>query len=169
MILVNVRQSVPPGASAEELREGAAGDWANISEDSLESFGDCLAAVRQNVVLGIWPIEGHRRVPGNRVRFELGEPDAHQDLVGQRSPAEWRQGAANPVKFLDSDSLRPESAEVEMTPQGNRRVALDGWSLVVYSDGRARVQAPDTELKLIVESAYPGPKGGNVTVRLAAF
>lgn len=169
MILVNVRKSVAPGASPQDLREGASGDWANISDASLETFADYLAAVRQNIVLGVWPIEGHRRAPDGRVTFELGDPDAHQDLVGARSPAVWVPGAANPVKFLKTDTMLPESAEVEMTAQGNRRVALDGWSLIVYDDGRARVQAPDSDAKLIVESAFPGPKGGNVTVRLMTF
>ncbi len=79
------------------------------------------------------------------------------------------RGAANPVKFVKTETMLPESAEVELTPQGNRRVNLDGWSLVVYGDGRARLQAPDSESKLIVESAFPGPKGGNVTVRLVDF
>ncbi len=166
MIFVNVRKSVPPGASPEDLREGASGDWANISESSLETFADHLAAVRQNVVLGVWPIEGHRRLPDGRVRFELGDSDAHKDLVGQPSPAVWVRGAANPVKFLETETMLPESAEVETTPQGNRRVGLDGWSLIVYDDGRARLQAPDSDLKLFVESAFPDPKGGNVTVRL---
>lgn len=166
MILVNVRQTAPPGATPEEVQEAATGDWANISESSLASFGDYLAAVRQNVVLGVWPIEGHRRMPDGRVRFELGNLGAHADLVGQASPATWVKGAANPVKFIDTETMLPEVAEVEMTPKGNRRVELDGWLLIVYTDGRARLQAPDGESKLIVESAFPGPKNGNVTVRL---
>jgi hypothetical protein len=104
-----------------------------------------------------------------RDAFDLGGPDAHTDLVGQPSPATWVRGAANPVKFVKTETMLPESAEVELTPQGNRRVNLDGWSLVVYGDGRARLQAPDSESKLIVESAFPGPKGGNVTGRLVDF
>lgn len=52
------------------------------------------------------------------------------------------------------------------SPRGDAGCGLDGWSLVVYTDGRARLQSPDSDRKLIVESAFPGPKGGNVTVRL---
>lgn len=168
MILVNVRRTGGVAATSDQLRSAAAGDWANISDASLERFADYLAAVRQNVVVGVWAIDGHARIDDGRVRFELVDCPPFQHMIGEPSPTTWKRGQANPVKLIDTATMAPEAAEVELTPHGNRRVTLDGWSLVVYEDGRARLQAPDRDHRLMIESAFPGPKGGNVTVRLVA-
>ena len=56
--------------------------------------------------------------------------------------------------------------EVEESPRGNRVVRLDGWTMTLYRDGRARLSAPDADATLAVESAFPGHKGAKVTARL---
>jgi len=165
VIIVNVNKSGARAVTDEQVREAAVGAWV-LSDSSEQMFGDYLVAVRKNIVIGAWTIEGSSRDDEGKVVFEVGVAPDLGDMIGQPSPVEWRQGQANPVKLVDTKTLRQEASEVELTPQGNRRVSLDGWSLVVYPDGRARLQSPDVERKLIVESAFPGPKGGNVTVRL---
>jgi hypothetical protein len=165
MIIVNVNRSGARAVSDEQVREAAVGAWV-LSETSEQLFGDYLLAVRKNIVVGAWAIEDSTRDVEGKVTFEVSAAPEVNDMVGQASPVEWKQGQANPVKLVDTRTLRQEASEVELTPQGNRRVQLDGWSLIVYADGRARLQSPDTDRKLIVESAFPGPKGANVTVRL---
>lgn len=164
MIIVNVNRSGARATSDEQVREAALGVWV-LSEASEQLFGDYLVAVRRNIVVGAWAITGSSREEG-KVTFEVSAAPELNDMVGQTSPVEWKQGQANPVKLVETKTLRQEASKVELTPQGNRRVQLDGWTLVVYPDSRARLQAPDTERKIVVESAFPGPKGGNVTVRL---
>ncbi len=165
MIIVNVNRSGARAVTDEQVREAAVGAWV-LSEASEQLFGDYLLAVRKNIVIGAWAIEGSSRDHEGKVTFEVSAAPELNDMVGQASPVEWKQGQANPVKLVETKTLRQEASEVELTPQGNRRVQLDGWSLIVYADGRARLQCPDSDRKLIVESAFPGPKGGNVTVRL---
>lgn len=165
MIIVNVNRSAAKAATEEQIRDAAVGAWV-LSEASERAYGDYLAAVRKNVVIGVWTIEGAEWDDDGRVTFDVASAPELSDMLGQPSPVEWKQGAANPVKLVDTRTLRQEASEVELTPQGNRRVQLDGWTLVVYPDGRARLQAPDTTAKLVVESAFPGPKGANITVRL---
>ena len=165
MIFVNTNKSGARAATEQQHRDAAVGAWV-IKDESVRVFGDHLVAVRKNTVMGAWTIEGAVRDDEGKVTFEVSAAPELQDMVGQPSPVEWRQGQANPVKLVETSTLRQEASEVELTPQGNRRVRLDGWSLVVYDDGRARLQAPDRDRKLIVESAFPGPKGANITVRL---
>jgi hypothetical protein len=96
--------------------------------------------------------------------FALTEAPDFEHLVGQDSPVKWVQGSANPIKLLDTATLAPPSAEIEHTTQGNARVRLEGWTLVVYPDGRARVSPPGKS-RVLIESAFPGPDGANVTLR----
>lgn len=165
VIIVNVNKSAARAVTDKDIREAAEGAWL-LSEASERRYGDYLVAVRKNVVIGVWKIEGSQWDEDGRVTFDVGPAPDLADMVGQPSPVEWKQGAANPVKLVDTRTLRQESSDVEVTPQGNRRVQLDGWTLVVYPEGRARVQAPETKLRLVVESAFPGPQGANVTVAL---
>ncbi len=165
MIAVNVNRSGARAVSQQQLREAAAGAWV-LSEPSLETFGDYLLAVRKNFVVGVWTIRDTYRDDEGKVSFHLEAAPEFQSLVGEPSPVEWKQGQANPVKLVNTSTLQQDASEVELTPQGNRRVLLDGWSLVVYNGDRARLTAPDSGRKLIVESAFPGPNGANVTVRL---
>lgn len=166
MILVNIRKSGKTATSAEQLQAAAASAWSNLKDESLDEYGDFLVAVLMNKVVGVWAIDGRRRDGEDKIWFDLSEAVDAPLAVGDSSPAPWRQGQANPVKYVDTSTLRPEAAEVDVTRDGNRRVALDGWTLTVYTDGRARLSAPDVDRKMIVESAYPGPRGGNVTVRI---
>lgn len=165
MIIVNVNKSAAKAVTEEEIRWAAEGAWL-LSEASERLYGDYLVAVRKNVVIGAWKIDGSEWDADGRASFNVLPAPELADMVGQPSPVEWKQGAANPVKLVDTRTLRQESSDVEMTPQGNRRVQLDGWTLVVYPEGRARVQAPDRQMRLVVESAFPGPQGANVTVAL---
>ena len=165
MIIVNINRSGARAVTEEQIRDAAVAAWV-ISQSSVESFGDYLVAVRKNIVTGVWSIQDSSRDAEGKVWFQVGTAPELADMIGGSSPVEWKQGQANPIKLVETRTLRQEASEVELTPQGNRRVQLDGWSLIVYPDGRARLQSPDTDKKLIIESAFPGPKGGNVTVRL---
>lgn len=166
MILVNIKKSGRDAVTEEQLRQAAAGDWV-VSDDTLRMYGDHLVAVRDNRVLGVWTIVGHTRRDDGRARFNLAVADEPAtSLVGKLSPVQWVRGAANPVKIFDAGEGRQPSSSIELTTQGNPKVVLHGWTLVVYPDGRARVSPPASDKKLIVESAFPGPNGGNVTVRV---
>lgn len=79
-----------------------------------------------------------------KVTFEVSAAPELNHMVGQTSPVEWKQGQANPVKLVETKTLRQEASKVELTPQGKRRVQLDGWTLVVYPDSRARACRPRT-------------------------
>lgn len=165
MILVNINKSGASAATDEQLRDAAAGAWV-IAAASVSTYGDYLAAVRKNLVVGVWTITGSWLEEDGRVSFELAAAPEMTHLIGEPSPVPWKQGAANPVKLVDTATYLPPSVEVEESPRGNRVVRLDGWSMTIYRDGRARLSAPDVDAKLVVESAFPGPRGANVTVRL---
>lgn len=165
MIIVNVRQTGAAAVTDQELQANAAGDWV-VGDSSIQAFGDYLVAVIANRVVGAWTIDSHRRVDG-KVRFDLSPaPDLAAELTNQPSPVAWKRGQANPIKLVHTKTLRPPEAEVVLTPQGNRRVQLEGWTLIVYSATAARVQPQDGSKKLVVEHAFPGPNGANVQVRL---
>src|SRR5665648_260022 len=164
MILVNINKSGAKAVTAEQIEEAAAGAWV-LSEKSEEEYADVLVAVRKNTVVGVWTIEEVYRGEDSRASFTLSDAPDFADLVGQPSPVEWKQGAANPVKLVETATLQQKSSEVELTPQGNQRVRLERWTLVVYPDGRARL-SPPSESRVVVESAFPGPSGANVTVRI---
>ncbi|MBB2893738.1 hypothetical protein [Flexivirga oryzae] len=161
MILVNIKQSGRRAVTPGQIQDAAAGSWV-VSEKSLQDHGDVLAAVRQNEVVGAWPIEGHTRDDAGRVSFVLGQPGPREKrLVGSPSPQRWVKGAANPVKVVPTADDSSDAGEV-------RQVRLQGWTLRVYPDNSVRLNAPAAGGRLMVDSVLPGPGGGSLGARLVA-
>lgn len=168
MIVVNINRSGAKAVTPEQIAEVSRGYWV-LSEGSIKEYGDVLVAVRKNVVVGAWNIMGHGRagngVDEGKAVFTLGPSPDFEYLIGQESPAVWTPGQANPVKLIETATMQQKASKVELTKAGNPRVQLEGWSMVVYPDGRARISPPGG-VKVVVESAFPGPEGANVTVRI---
>ncbi|MEU2201675.1 hypothetical protein [Isoptericola sp. NPDC019482] len=165
MILVNINRSGAKAVTPEQIKDVARGAWV-LSESSEKEYADVLVAVRKNTVVGAWDIAKTKREDDGRATFVLKKKSSEfEDLIGQESPVVWTQGQANPVKLVETTTMQQKSSAVELTREGNRRVQLDGWTLIVYPDDRARISPPG-DSRIIVESAFPGPSGANVTVRI---
>lgn len=164
MILVNINRSGAKAVTAKQIEGAAQGAWV-LSESSEQEYADFLVAVRKNVVVGVWKIAHVEREDDGRATFELKPTTKFKDLLGQEPPVIWTQGQANPVKLVETATMQQKSSNIEYTREGNPRVQLNGWSMIVYSDGRARISPPGNS-RVVVESAFPGPNGANVTVRL---
>lgn len=160
MILVNISRSGIAAVTPQQIRDAAVRAW-KVKEESLNRFGDLLVAVRSNVVVGVWKIDGWIREESGRYAFQVSDTQ-DQSMIGGPSPVPWITGQANPVKYVDTTTAT-DQADVETTADGHRSVKLEGWTLVVLGGGRAQLHGPTEPAgQLIVENAG----GGNVTVRL---
>lgn len=164
MILVNINRSGAKAVTAKQIENAARGAWV-LSENSEQEYADFLVAVRKNIVVGVWRIKRVEREDDGRATFKLGATQEFEDLLDQESPVVWTQGQANPVKLVVTATMQQKSSRIEYTREGNPRVQLNGWSMVVYPDGRARISPPGSS-RVVVESAFPGPNRANVTVRV---
>ena len=169
VIVVTINRSGAKAVTPEQIEEVSRGAWV-LSERSEQEYADVLVAVRKNVVVGVWTITGVDRVAdgpdAGKAVFSVAPAPDFEYLVGQESPAVWTRGQANPIKLLETATMQQKASKVELTKAGNPRVQLDGWSMIVYpDDGRARISPPGGA-RVVVESAFPGPDGANVTVRI---
>lgn len=168
MIVVNINRSGAKAVTAEQIEAAARGAWV-LGESSEQEYADVLVAVRKNSVVGVWTITGVERVTegpdAGKAVFSVAPAPEFEYLVGQESPAVWTPGQANPVKLLETATMQQKASKVELTKAGNPRVQLEGWSMIVYPDGRARISPPGGA-RVVVESAFPGPDGANITVRI---
>jgi len=136
MILVNVSRSAVSAVTDAQLAESARGYW-KVSEETIRNYGDHLAAVRDNVIVGIWRIVGHSRPDeaGGKVAFDLEPAPERSDLVGHSVPTPWVRGAANPVKrwrYQPATEPSPETAAA----------VVGGWHVEALTDGRLMVRSP---------------------------
>ena len=124
MILVNVRRSARDAVTPEQLRDAARGDWANLTDESIDEYGDLLLAVKHNKVVGAWSIASAERLDDDRIRFELRDDPELEVWVGADSPVQWKRGQANPVALIDTDdadSRRPSTSSSRRAPASQRR------------------------------------------------
>ncbi|MFE7503745.1 hypothetical protein [Promicromonospora sp. NPDC057488] len=133
----------------------------SLSESSEQEYTVFLMAVRKNIVVGVWKIAHVERDDDGRATFELN-PTTKFKVSSAKTPVSWPQGQANPVKLVETATMQQKSSNIEYTREGNVRVQLNGWSMSVYSDGRARISPPG-DSRVVVEPAFPGPNGANIT------
>ena len=81
MILVNVSRSAVSAVTDAQLAESARGYW-KVSEETIRNYGDHLAAVRDNVIVGIWRIGPRRRQPRQAVALSAGHRTQPQTYGG---------------------------------------------------------------------------------------
>lgn len=159
MILVNVSRSAVGAVTEPQLMEAASKYW-KVAEESIRGYGDYLAAVRDNIIVGIWRIHGHYRSDeaGGKVVFELGAAPEHADLIGQEVPNPWVRGAANPVKLWD---YQPEAGPGD----DSESAMVCGWEIEALPGGRLQVRSPLGGGLLSLEALIGEPTGGVAILR----
>lgn len=160
MILVNVSRSAVGAVTEAQLAESSRAHW-KVSEESIRGYGDHLAAVRDNIIVGVWRIVGHSRPDegGGKVEFDLAPAPERAELVGQNVPTPWVRGAANPVKFWD---YRPD-----INPANDEQSAVvAGWDIVALPDGGLQVRSPLDAGPLHLEALIGEPTGGVAILRV---
>jgi hypothetical protein len=140
-IVVAMRQLIADGHW--DIGESV-GDLWKLQEDSLQLFG----------VQASW----------GTIR------EAEQVLVDEGVLSDIQQGMPTRVIAIPShDGEDTSAAPIERLRTGSQRVTLDGWTMTVLTDGRARIHhVPEPEHSLVIQALYPGPGPGNVTLRLAS-
>lgn len=107
MILVNLSKTwLEVMSRTDEAQRATLQDWAGISDESLDAYGDVILGIYRNHVVTAYDITGWERFPGHRVRFTGVESRTWRHLIGTASPGEpWTRGQARPVKYLDTRVL----------------------------------------------------------------
>ncbi|MGF0131316.1 hypothetical protein ACQREA_15405 [Dietzia cinnamea] len=159
MILVNVSRSAVGAVTEQQLMEAASKYW-KVAEESIRGYGDYLAAVRDNTIVGVWRVLGHSRPDdsGGKVVFELGAAPERADLIGQEVPNPWVRGAANPIKLWD---YQPEAVPSDDT----QSAMVCGWHIEALPGGRLQVRSPNGNGPLYLESLTSEPAGGVAILR----
>lgn len=162
MILVNVGRSAVGAVTDSQLMSAAHAYW-KVSEASIRGYGDYLAAVRDNVIVGVWQILGHAHPDegGGKVAFKLAPAPERADLVGQEVPTPWVRGSANPVKLWDHQPDADESPE-------KQSATVAGWHITALPDGRLQVTSPQGAGPVYLESLDGSPTGGTAILRTSA-
>lgn len=157
MLVVNVSRTWPlvPGEMSAE--ESVLGDWAALNEAKLHQYGDAIIAVADGTVVAAYDIRGWERLESGRVRFEGSLSGRWAPLIGTPSPVTWTQGAARPVRYVESDELAGALA-CETPRSTGDRITIRGWTLQVGPGGDAVVRMP-AGCSLTVIQAVPGQDG----------
>lgn len=142
MIIVNVNKT----SAGHVVRESASSSWL-IAEWRLRRFGDYLAAVRANTVVGVYRIDGHTRTGGAKgpVTFELTEVESAAGVkAGDPSPEPWLAGQRWPVKYLSTEALEARAeAGRALSVQD---VLVPGLTITLEGSGLVRVEWDEARL-----------------------
>jgi len=132
MILVNLSKTWPEVMTrTDDAQRATLQDWAGISDDSLDTYGDVILGIYRNHVVTAYDITGWKRLPDHRVRFTGVESKMWKHLIGTANPAEpWTRGQARPVKYLDTRVLTEGTVQPEDF-SGGRRAVVNGFTLTV--------------------------------------
>lgn len=169
MILVHVIRSWPDVLKGERTAEDATlGEWAQLSEENIDDYGDILLGIYDNVIVSAYAIDGHfRNRESRRVTFAGHETEETQQFIGQPNPGrQWGvQGYARAVQALTTSDLtdppveppvegleRPRLRYRDATPK--RKGAWitdypDGLNVTRWDDGTVKVGMWDHKLILI--------------------
>jgi hypothetical protein len=141
MLVVNVSRTWPlvPGDMSAE--ESVLGDWAALNEAKLHQYGDAIIAVADGTVVAAYDIQGWERLENGRVRFAGRLSGRWAPLIGTPSPVTWTQGAARPVRYVESTGLTRALAD-EAPTVADDRITIGGWTLQVGPGGDAIVHMP---------------------------
>lgn len=146
MILVNLASSWPAVTTGEaDAADITLGNWAQISDDSLDTYADSILGIYKNDVVTAFDITGWQRIAegtdAGRVAF-TGRPSLQwKHLIGAPNPgAPWTAGMARPVQYLDTTTLTSGNAGVDHAD--DRSMDIDGFTLTIHADGNATVGVP---------------------------
>lgn len=159
MILVNLASSWPAVANGQaDPAAVTLGNWAQISDNSLDTYADAILGIYKHEVVSAFDITGwHRLTEGpdaGRIAF-TGEPSQQwKHLIGTANPGTpWTAGMARPVQYLDTHTL---NTGLDTTEEGREQsVDLRGYTLTVHSDGNATVAVPFGKHVTVVPSTRP--------------
>ncbi len=144
MILVNLSKSWTEVLNASrDAADVTLGDWAGITDDSVDRYADAILGIHRNEVVTAFDIESwHRLDESGRIRFRGRPSERWAHLIGTPNPGpEWVKGAARPIKYLDTRVLTDGDVPVEESTDGARAV-VRGYTLTVDGDGNATVLPP---------------------------
>jgi hypothetical protein len=154
MILVHIPHGYPKVQRQEaSLKLVTTGNWAGISDDAIEEYGDILAGIYQDRIVSIYRITGYARIvdelsPDNgRVVFEVDKaPDLEKKYLETPNPGKrWGRGMARPVQYIQTDVLYGGSvpvAEVATNDGSSRRAVVEGFILTVDDEGNGIISVP---------------------------
>jgi hypothetical protein len=154
VLVVNVSRTWPSVPKEMTAEESVLGDWASLNEAKLHQYGDAIVGVADGMVVAAYDIEGWERLDSGRVRFAGRFSRRWAPAIGAASPVTWTQGAARPIRYINSDEFA--EALTGGSPRVDRdRLTIGGWTLHVGPDGDAIIYMP-ADCSLTVVSAAPG-------------
>jgi hypothetical protein len=159
MILVHLANSYPKALSGEaDLDDVTLGNWAKVSDEAAEQYGDLIAGIYRNEIVSIYRILSWHRITDDkspdfgRVYFEADEAPDLAHFIGTPNPGKpWTQGMSRPVQYLPTDILLNGSSPVEKDDSGSHRAVIGDFILSVSAKGYAHLVMPSGS-KLTVET-----------------
>lgn len=95
----------PTPAMLDILRAITAGEWLNMTDESLRGVTDLLIGTFRNVVTVVYEICSWRRLPNGRLVFDVRPALGHVALIGTDQPGgPWQQGEARSTRRI-TDSM----------------------------------------------------------------
>lgn len=189
MILVHVIRSWPDVVAGNRTAEDATwGEWAQLSEQNIEDYGDILLGIYNNVIVSAYEIDGHYRDrETKRVTFTAHETIETKQYIGSPNPGrQWgTQGYARAVQALPTaDLIDPpveppvdglEVPRLRYRPPSTKRKGAwitdypDGLNVTRWDDGTVKVGMWDHRLVLIdskPRNYRPGKSRGAGLIRM---
>ncbi|WP_226435602.1 DUF6508 domain-containing protein [Rhodococcus yananensis] len=149
MILVNLASSWPAVTDGQaDAADITLGNWAQISDHSLDTYADSILGIYKNEVVTAFDITGWQRLTegpdAGRVAFTGRLSQQWKHLIGTPNPGTpWTAGMARPVQYLDTYTLIAGTATLDPTEDDHdHRTDLRGYTLTVHSNGNATVGVP---------------------------
>ncbi|WP_411146840.1 hypothetical protein [Streptomyces sp. x-80] len=117
--------------------------WYKVSDAKIEKYGDVVAGIHDNTVVGVYDVTGWTRDADEWVTFTGTPSAAWAHLIGTPNPGKpWGvRGMARPIQYLDTSVLINGTVAAEDDGTA-RRAVIDGFALVVDNDGSAVLSVP---------------------------
>lgn len=147
MILVNLASTWPAVANGQaDAAAITLGNWAQISDNSLDTYADSILGIYKNEVVTAFDLTGWQRLTegpdAGRVTFTGRPSQQWKHLIGTPNPGTpWTAGMARPVQYLDTPTLIAGTATPDPTEDHDHHTDLLGFTLTVH-DGNATVGVP---------------------------
>lgn len=122
LLLLRLNKSWYPGISADDLYEVTRAWWV-MSRSNADRV-DRVLAVADGIVREVY--EPHRWVPSpepgleNRIGFEGVVADDRANWIGSDVSGHFRQGSANPVRYLPTSAFLPPTANPDIQRNGEQ-------------------------------------------------
>lgn len=159
MILVHIPKGYAKVLSGEaDLDDMTLGNWAKISDEAAEEYGDIIAGIYRNEIVSIYRISSWHRITDSkdpdigRVYFDAEDAPDLAHFIGTPNPGKpWTQGMSRPVQYLPTDIFLNGSSTVESDESGSRRAVVGDYILSINAKGNAHLVMPSGS-KLTVET-----------------